>query len=125
MNFPQPKIQFISYKIAKVLEAYSYTTVDGKTITAEKDFEFDGNSTFIDKFKPTRLPASLIHDKLYKTGKFNDGTECTQIEADQIYYTILSKCKTWRITRVVFYAGLRLFGWKAWNNYRKVSAVVL
>ena len=98
---------------------YRYITSTGKRITVPAGFIFDGNSTPVNRFKPSRLAGALVHDYLYRFARYDDGTPCSRLEADQIYYTILRKLGTWRITRVVFFAGLRMFGWIAWNKHRK------
>ncbi len=110
----QPIVQPAGNGLMRNVYYYRYITSTEKSITVPPDFLFDGNSTPVNRFKPSRLAGALIHDYLYRFGKYDDGSKCTRLEADQIYYTILRKCGTWRITRATFFAGLRLLGWYAW-----------
>jgi len=116
--FAQPALMAVDGSRMVLLIDYFYVTSTNKVITVPAGFIFDGNSTLVNKFKPSRQAASLIHDYLYRFAKYDDGTICTRLEADQIYYTML-KGTTYKITRAFFFAGLRLFGWIAWNRHRK------
>lgn len=88
-------------------------------ITVRAGFLFDGNSTFISRFNPHWLDAALIHDWIYRYPRYDNGTKITRLEADQIYYIYLKHLGVWSWTRKLFYAGVRLFGWIAWNKHRR------
>jgi len=108
----QIKIQPFNKTSYIVTEAFSIR-FGGKTITIPKGFVTDGNSTFISRFSPRYVTASIIHDWLYFTG------EVTRLEADQIYFIAMKNLNTNKILRGIFYIGVRLFGGLAWRNHRK------
>jgi len=115
----QPIIQPSTDGLYKLVKNYTILTPSGKTITARAGFLFDGNSTIISRFDPHWLTAALIHDWIYRTPRYDDGTPIGRLEADQLYYMILKSLGVWSWTRKLFFAGVRLFGWHAWNKYRK------
>ena len=87
------------YKVLKNI--YYFSKRYGKTIFVEKGFTSDGATGALDIFgdvnviiiktKEPRLVSKsfLIHDKLCETGKFEDGTKCTNWQASQILSDIL------------------------------------
>lgn len=65
--------------------------------------------------------ASIVHDYCYQFGRIN-GITITQKQADQVLQEAM-KVKglaAWR--RVLIYRGLRIGGWKAWDDYRRRDA---
>jgi hypothetical protein len=79
--------------------------------------------------------AALPHDLLYQRGRLN-GVEVTRAQADLVHREFVEFCgvRQWQrdgLVRVgetpkwkvdAFYYGLRLGGWLAWRNYRKLDA---
>ena len=96
-------------------------------VEAPGGFKFDGESAPwpLKRFGFSRR-AGAIHDWLYASGGYwppvKDGgsqfVPVTRHTADKVYLELclLSGMPPWRAhTR---YRGLRLFGWKAWNDHR-------
>ena len=71
-------------KFKYVLSNDCICVIDGKKIVIPKGFLTDGSSG-----GPDMGWSWVIHDYLYSTHKFHDGTPCTQKEADMIMYHIL------------------------------------
>ena len=62
--------------------------------------------------------SSIIHDYLYETGNIN-GKKITQKIADKIYLGLMRSRKVSKWNAKTQYRALRMFGWYAWNKYRK------
>jgi len=70
--------------------------------------------------------ASVFHDYLYEYGGFwNERTgefvKLTQKQCDEIYLGLMKSRGVNKIIRQAQYRALRLFGWYAWNKYRKLD----
>lgn len=96
-------------------------------------FIFDGESAPwpLKRFGFTRR-AGCGHDWLYKNaGYWKQGepdpdkafVAVTREQADAVYLelAVLAGCPVWRAS--VRHTGLRLFGWKAWNDHRGRDAL--
>ncbi len=64
--------------------------------------------------------AAVIHDWLYQTR--NAGTHlCTRSEADSVLREGMDALGIDQVTRWTIYTGIRVGGWAAWHNYRKLD----
>lgn len=101
-----------------LLEPLTYTTRAGEIIVVPAGTKSDGASTprifwrALPPFGPYWLPA-LMHDYLYQTGMFVQ-SKCDALFHEAMLGQGVGKFKAW-----VIWAGLRLGGWVAYNNYRK------
>lgn len=93
-----------------------------KGVFVEKGFQSDG-ATFATDIKNSI--SWWVHDKVKETGKFYDGTPCTNWQASMILYDILKdegrqhKSRFRRITRNIR-APLWLIGTLMWGEFWKV-----
>ena len=91
-------------------------------------FEFDGESAPwpLKRFGFSRR-AACVHDWLYFNGGYfppvtvtgsSELIRVTREQADKVYLELclLAGLPSWRAH--LRYAGLRAFGWKAWNHHR-------
>jgi hypothetical protein len=62
------------------------------------------------------LEASAIHDWLYLTQTI-DHVPIDRLDADKIYRDHLER-KGWSLADNVYFWGVRVGGWRAWNRYR-------
>ena len=74
-------------------------------------------------FDPLSMPASLIHDELYRLGRYFDesgtGQPISRLRADGIFYDlcIIYGVPIWAAYKK--YLGLRVGGWVAWRRHRR------
>ena len=66
--------------------------------------------------KDIRSEAWWVHDQLCNTGKFADGTKCTNLQASTVLYDILKSEGYWFRARTWFIATLALGGGRARRN---------
>lgn len=66
--------------------------------------------------------AAVVHDLLYQTGRVGVRV-IDRAEADLVLREGMEVLEVGRLTRWAIYAGIRLGGWVAWNNYRKAERV--
>lgn len=83
-----------------------YTARYQKFVTVERGFPSDGATGAIDVCSK----AWLTHDKLCKTGRFNDGSLCTNWQASMIIGDILSDDCNRRVRRWTWPIATLLFG---------------
>lgn len=105
-----------------MLSEYRYEN-NGKVIRVPRGFLSDGSTS-----SPDRGYAWVFHDYLYATHKFEDGTPCTQNEADAIMVEIINETeyKTWygtmymsmysAMSSAVFYLNPFYLTTSAWNS---------
>lgn len=67
-------------------------------------------------------PAAVLHDVLYRSGQFADGSGCTRTDADQVLYDAMVELQVRVLTRWAIYLGVRLGGWLTWWRYRHARA---
>ncbi len=78
-----------------------------KSITVEEGYESDGATGAVDVYSE----AWYIHDKLCDTGKFDDGTPCTNFQASTILADVLvyegrwMRARTWWLMTFLFGGG--------------------
>lgn len=70
---------------------------------------------------------AVVHDCLYKTGFVSvDGCDqprlITRAEADAIFDEAMQVAGVNRVARWIIYQGVRIGGWRAWNQHRKFEA---
>lgn len=107
-------IKRISWRKYIVLEEFSYYSPRyRKTLTAHKDFIFDGYS--IVPQLPDLRPAK-IHDVAYEKKKWDDGTPMTRLEADTVFKDLMdiSENKWTRIWSRLYYSGVRVLSGMFW-----------
>jgi len=87
-----------------------------------KGFMFDGASiprilwtTTGHPYQPDYLRAGLVHDYLYRFNPAKIGRKTS----DKIFKGILRIDGVGRYQAWKMYQGLRIGGWKAWNDWRK------
>ena len=90
-----------------------YSTRYKKYITVEYNFEHDRYSVVPDL--PDETPA-IVHDKLYKTHRFDDGSICRKYMADRILKDLMKESggKTARYAWL-YYNGVCIFGIFSWG----------
>lgn len=96
-------------------------------ITVPAGFVCDGQSWCIGEQRA--MPAAVIHDLLYSTNgnspfiseieKWEHPCRYTRAEADALFRDGLIKCGVSRTQAWIRWAGLRAFGWKAWNEHKR------
>jgi hypothetical protein len=59
--------------------------------------------------------AAVVHDYLYQ---FNG---CTRLEADRVLLEAMTVCGVGSVKRRIIYWGVRVGGWKPWNEYREAT----
>lgn len=67
---------------------------------------------------------AIVHDVLYKRGWINYEKvrrSITRKEADAIFLEAMEVAGVPSATRIVIYLGVRVGGWKAWNEHRKAD----
>lgn len=104
----------------KFLRELDLHTKDGKKHTIPVDFITDFASTprFAWRIFPPWGPyahAAAGHDLLYQTGAVS------RKEADQLFLEWMEQLKINWFTRTVMYRSVRLGGWRAWNQYRRLE----
>ena len=62
--------------------------------------------------------SSVVHDYLYEVGSIN-GKKITREIADKIYFGLMKSRKVSAWNRHIQYRALRMFGFIAWNKYKK------
>lgn len=99
-------------------------TWNGRTFTVPAGFESDGVSTprflwssISPKIHPATLRGGIDHDFVYR----EQPSGWTQKDADQMFYDIIREDGLSRVRAALAYAGLRLFGKKAWNENRRLK----
>lgn len=60
--------------------------------------------------------AAVAHDWLYHKGKFSRWT------CDAFFREHMRELGVGRLTRWIMWAGVRLFGWRAWRGHRRREA---
>lgn len=109
----------------KLLEPLGYVTTDHWPIVVDAGFVTDYAS--IPRFFWRVIPprgrynrAAIIHDYLYQNAPIDPktGQRCTQERADAVLYEACENLDVSRFQRFLIWAGLRVGGWKAWNDYR-------
>lgn len=76
------------------------------------------------------IKASIIHDFMYRNGFISvlgkhKLPTISRKEADRIFYKALRASKICLGRALLMYLGVRAFGWKAWNRYRKADGLVI
>lgn len=98
----------------------------GRIVYVPAGFESDGVSTprclwstVSPAIHPQTLRAGIAHDWIYRTQPEN----WTRKDADEMFYDLCHEdgLSWWKSQKA--YWGLRLFGWKAWNDNAKQKAV--
>lgn len=110
----QGNIKRISWRKWIVLEEFSYYSPRyKKTLTAHKDFIFDGY-TLVPNL-PDLRPAK-IHDIAYEKKTWDDGTPITRKEADMMFLDLMkeSESKCTRIFAGLYYRGVRTLSGMFW-----------
>lgn len=111
------KVEILSNgRTYKLLEQYVMVFQQGMVIVPT-GFETDFASTprFLWRLYPPMgeyCPAALIHDWLYYTGEY------TRLESDRLFVKALKIVGASWITQRIFYCGVRIGGWIAWNRHR-------
>lgn len=59
------------------------------------------------------LIAALIHDYIYSNHSM------TRKEADELFNEVMIICEVKTIKRILYYIGVRVWWWLAWNNNKK------
>jgi hypothetical protein len=77
-----------------------------------------------DPFQKRVIRPALGHDYLYWSGKAMDGRngipeKITRKQADRAFYEGLRNEGMRKSKALAMYWGVRLGGWRAWNDYRK------
>lgn len=73
--------------------------------------------------------AAVVHDCLYKTARVSVENKqepriVTRGEADAIFLEAMEVAGVDWLRRRIIYAGVRVGGWRAWNQHRKAEADV-
>lgn len=95
-----------------------YSQILGEVVVVEIEFKTDLGSIpqlfqgFIPKDGPASFPF-VIHDKLYREGKYS------QKICDEVLKEACEITKVWWWRRYAIREGLRIGGFKAYDNYRK------
>jgi len=104
------------FRVRVIHEVTCY--VNGLHITIPAGFVTDFASTpravwFM--YPPWGLWAepAVVHDRLYVTGV------CSREDADKILKSLMQRMGIGSFTCNIFYAGVRVGGWRAWNRYRR------
>lgn len=106
---------------AIVLQSFTWVSDIVGDITIAEQFDTDYNSTprIVWRLFPRwEYPlAGVVHDWLYLTGR-NNVAVITRGQADDVHEEILIALEAprWKSWSARF--GLRVGGWKSWNNYR-------
>jgi hypothetical protein len=111
---------------ATLLKPLVYTTKDGWRIEVPAGFVTDFASiprplwAVIPPRGKYNRPA-IVHDKLYQDAPIDPitGERCTQARADYILREACENCDDRFTQRWAIFLGLKIGGFKAWNNYRK------
>lgn len=77
----------------------------GKMVTVEKCYPSDGATFAVDIYSD----GWWVHDKVKDTRMFDDGTECTNVQASYMLYDILKAEGRWARARYWF-ASTLVFG---------------
>lgn len=102
----------------KVLEPFSYTTNDGKSVHVPQDFVTDLASVprglwNICPKDDVDSAASVVHDIAYRDRLY------PQRDCDRIYLEAMRDCGQTLAKRRMKYRALRLFGWYSYNKNPK------
>ncbi len=95
---------------------------DGKEIIVPQGFLTDGSSG-----GPDVGWSWLIHDYLYATHQYADGTPCARIEADIIMYCLL-RYERHRIYASLYWMATFILWWKfsrAWRRSGELGALTM
>lgn len=98
---------------------FEITLHDGRVITIEKDFKFDGASVpralwiRYSPFDPRYMVAAAVHDWLY----LKNGID--RFTADEIFRNLLMIEGNNELVASAMFLGVRSGGWIGWNHYRK------
>ena len=69
-------------------------------------------------YPPTKYAeAAVIHDELYRR------QTCTRAQADAVFKEALLLCGFNKVRANLFYASLRVAGWKAWRDHAKRNRI--
>lgn len=118
------KAEFISRWERKLLEDFIYTDKEIGPILVNKDYVTDFASVRALRIWLTPIYATLvgygngaatIHDALYEAQE-HDRKTC-----DQVFFRALRDEGTALWRSYIFYYGIRLTGWKAYNDCKKAK----
>jgi hypothetical protein len=91
---------------ADIVTAYMWLTTEG-VLTVKEGYAWDGPSGPVGDRK-TNLRASLAHDALYQLMRMKKLPHEQWRDADREYNRLLAADGTWKITRKIHMAGLKL-----------------
>ncbi len=103
-------------------ETFTYVMNNGNRI--DVPFNFITDFASVPKLFWNILPpwgkygrAAIIHDYLYFTLGLDD--IYSRKECDKIFLEAMVTSGAWRWKRQIMYYAVRLFGWFAWNKYKR------
>lgn len=101
-----------SYKYTRFTDLKYYSKRYDKYVSVPKGYQSDGATGA----KDIDSNGWWVHDKLCGTGKFDDGTPCTNIQASLVLYDILKSEGRWFRARTWLAATWLFGGGKARDN---------
>lgn len=123
-------IEYIDGKRWKVLQGFTYRLVHADGLQYVHipygfitDFASFPLQTFMHSPGGKWDKAAIVHDVLYKTGVVSvdggDPRPMTRGECDDVLLEAMEVAGVDWFRRRIIYAGVRVGGWKAWNEHRK------
>lgn len=113
------KIELIHNEAGKyhiVQETFIVKTRYGKEVKVPQKFKTDFY-TFVPDLKHSKY-AAVVHDWLYSTHEFADGTPCTRAQADKIFYDLIRTSPDKNYAEL-YYVGVRVTANFAWIKGKK------
>jgi hypothetical protein len=111
-QLPPLKTANLGQKRRLMLEDFTFMGV-----TIPEGFEFDGQSWFIGEDMAEH--AAAVHDWLYRhNGNIPEG-KFSRRKADEIFRNALIESGVSRFQAWFRWGGLRLLGWRAWNEHEQ------